>query len=40
MIIMGTMRLIVEKWKLTGYGFDLRKETEETWESLNKMISM
>ena len=38
LIIMGTLRLIVSRWKLTGFGFDLAKETAESWHSLESMI--
>jgi TetR/AcrR family transcriptional regulator, fatty acid metabolism regulator protein len=38
LIIMGTLRLIISKWNLTGYGFDLKSETAEAWQSLKCMM--
>lgn len=38
-IIMGTIRLIVKKWNLSGFSFDLMKEFTETWKSLSLMLN-
>ena len=38
LIIMGTLRLIVSRWKLTNFEFDLSTETREAWQSLRSMI--
>ena len=37
-IIMGTLRLIVKKWRLSGYSFDLKEEGLVLWESLQKLL--
>jgi AcrR family transcriptional regulator len=38
LIIMGTLRLIVSRWKLTNFKFDLNAETREAWMSLSSML--
>ena len=39
LIILGSIRLIVAKWHLFGYQFDLKKEGMELYFSINKMIA-
>jgi AcrR family transcriptional regulator len=39
-IIMGSLRLIIKKWKLSNYSFDLKKEGQKLWKSLNKLLSI
>ncbi len=38
MIIMGALRLIVTKWRMSGFAFDLKKEGSDLWNSMKKMI--
>ena len=38
-IIMGTLRLIVTRWRLTDFSFDLVKESKEVWKSIEILIS-
>lgn len=40
LIIMGSLRLIVKKWKKSEYSFNLRKDGEKLWKSINTMISI
>ena len=37
-IIMGSLRLIVKKWELSNYSFNLKKEGTKVFESINKLI--
>lgn len=37
-IIIGSMRLLVEQWCLTGYGFELFPEGQALWFNLQKML--
>ena len=37
-IIMGSLRLIVKKWELSNYSFNLKKEGTKIFESINKLI--
>jgi AcrR family transcriptional regulator len=39
-VIMGSLRLTVTKWRLSKYGFDLRREGETLWESLRALVSI
>ncbi len=39
LIIMGTLRLIVNKWHLSKHGFDLVHEGSMLWESLRTVIT-
>jgi AcrR family transcriptional regulator len=36
--IMGALRLIVSKWRLSNFSFDLETEGAELWEALKKLI--
>lgn len=38
-IIMGALRLIVAKWRLSKYSFDLELEGTELWNSIKKTIA-
>ena len=40
MIIMGSLRLIIKKWTLSNYSFDLKKDGEKLWEALNTILSI
>ncbi len=36
--IIGALRFIVTKWRLSGFTFNLEEAGSELWESLKKMI--
>lgn len=36
--IVGSLRLIVIKWRLSGFAFDLQKQGAKLWQSINRMI--
>jgi len=38
-VIMGALRLTVTKWRLSKYGFDLRREGATLWNSLGVLLS-
>ena len=38
-IIMGSLRFIVTRWRLSGHDFDLEKEGGAFWQSLRTMIT-
>jgi len=38
-VIMGALRLMVTKWRLSKYGFDLRGEGATLWNSLGVLVS-
>ena len=38
LIIMGALRLIVKKWKLSNFSFDLEQEGGKLWNSIRKLI--
>jgi AcrR family transcriptional regulator len=38
LVFMGSLRLLVRKWKFSGYGIDLSQEGRDLWESLEKMV--
>jgi len=38
-VIMGALRLTVTKWRLSKYGFDLRREGNSLWESIRALVS-
>ncbi len=40
LIIMGSLRLIIKKWKKSEYSFNLRKDGEKLWKSINILISI
>lgn len=39
LIIMGALRLIVTKWRLSNFSFDLEKEGKKLWSSIKKVIN-
>ena len=39
-IIMGALRLIVAKWRLSKYSFNLEQEGAELWNSIKKIIEL
>ena len=38
-VIMGSLRFLVTRWRLSGHAFDLEKEGMAFWKSLRLMIS-
>jgi len=38
-VVMGSLRFIVTRWRLSGYEFDLEKEGAAFWQSLRLMIA-
>lgn len=38
-MVMGSLRFIVTRWRLSGYEFDLEKEGAAFWQSLRRMIA-
>lgn len=38
LIIMGTMRLLVKKWEISSYSFDLKKEGKKLFTTIKKVI--
>ncbi len=38
LIMMGALRLMVTKWRLSGFSFDLEKEGTELWDSIEKIL--
>jgi AcrR family transcriptional regulator len=39
MLVMGSLRLLVSKWRLSQFQFDLMNEGEELWSSIETLIS-
>ncbi len=39
LIMMGSLRLIVKKWELSGYSFNLRKEGKKLFKTIFKLIA-
>jgi len=38
-VVMGSLRFLVTRWRLSGYAFDLEKEGMAFWKSLRVMIA-
>jgi AcrR family transcriptional regulator len=38
-MVMGSLRLLVLQWRVSGYGFDLMRAGEKLWRSLETLIS-
>ncbi len=38
-VVMGSLRFLVTRWRLSGYAFDLEKEGMAFWRSLRLMIA-
>ncbi len=38
-IFMGSLRLLVKKWQMNGFNFDLLTEGEELFQTLNQLIN-
>ncbi|HNR69284.1 MAG TPA: TetR/AcrR family transcriptional regulator [bacterium] len=37
-LVMGSLRLLVTRWRLTGFDFDLNKEGGELWKTLKVLL--
>ena len=40
LMILGTLRLMVKRWRLTGYAFDLQQESRQVWNSLKTLLAI
>ena len=40
LIIMGSLRLIIKKWTLSNYNFDIKDSGKELWQSVIKILSI
>ncbi len=38
LIILGTLRMMVKRWRLSAYSFDLKKERLQVWKSLKTLL--
>jgi len=38
LMILGTLRLLVRRWRLSTFGFDLRQESQAVWQSLKTLM--
>lgn len=38
-VVMGSLRFLVTRWRLSDYGFDLEKEGAALWQSLRRMVA-
>ncbi len=38
-IILGALRLLVTRWRLSNYSFDIKREGKKLWSSIKKLIS-
>ncbi|HUU06133.1 MAG TPA: TetR/AcrR family transcriptional regulator [Patescibacteria group bacterium] len=39
-MVMGSLRLLVMQWRVSGYGFDLMRAGKKLWRSLETLISI
>jgi AcrR family transcriptional regulator len=39
LLIIGALRLIVTKWRLSNFSFDLQKEGWELWKNIDKIVT-
>lgn len=39
LLIIGALRLIITKWRLSNFSFDLQKEGRELWKSIDKIVT-
>lgn len=39
LLIIGALRLIITKWRLSNFSFDLQKEGGELWKSIEKIVT-
>jgi len=40
LIIMGSLRLIIKKWTLSNYHFEIKDSGKELWQSVKKILSI
>ena len=40
LVILGSLRLMVKRWRLSDYSFDLKQERIRVWESLKTLLSV
>jgi AcrR family transcriptional regulator len=40
LMILGSLRLLVKRWRLSDYSFDLKQERIRVWESLKTLLSV
>ena len=38
LMILGALRFMVKRWRLSGYSFDLKQERLRVWESVSKLL--
>lgn len=38
-MILGALRLLVKRWRLSKYGFDLHQESQAVWQSLKTLMT-
>ncbi|KAA3620467.1 MAG: TetR/AcrR family transcriptional regulator [Calditrichaeota bacterium] len=38
LIIVGALRLLVARWRLSGFAFDLRREGDKLWGNINQIL--
>lgn len=38
LLVIGAFRLLVTRWRLSGYAFDLQTEGEKLWESIDQIL--
>ena len=39
LMILGALRLLVKRWRLSKFGFDLHQESQAVWQSLKTLIT-
>jgi AcrR family transcriptional regulator len=39
LMIIGTLRLTISTWKLSGFSYDLTEEVQETWAAIKSLLS-
>lgn len=39
LVILGALRLLVKRWQMSHYSFDLQEESVRVWESLKTLLS-
>ena len=39
LLIIGALRLIVTRWRLSGFAFDLQTEGQKLWQSIEKIVT-
>ncbi|PIE32574.1 hypothetical protein CSA56_14810 [candidate division KSB3 bacterium] len=38
LLILGSLRLMVRRWRLSNYAFDLKQESQQVWQSLSTLL--